>query len=299
MFLCSGARVAQTVGTAAGSAGTMYIGTLILTGGDQDAALKAGVSTALFATVGGLTSAYGAALGNFKPVVQIVAHAAVGCLSADMNGGSCRQGAAAAAFGKAATIGTSAMFQENLGAHMAATVVSGAVGAKLTGGNAAEGALMAGMGYLFNQLASRNGGGVAGRLATSLAELSPSQIPDGADVNANIERAKVMSASEYIDAVKTGGEWDYKKGGNIQFEGFGNFNFGATCGFAGGPDFACRIGAGGYQIISKTSSLSYWRSNFDAPHDQYWITRGQQYQQLYAQAYWSNAWQIYRRRKKE
>jgi hypothetical protein len=59
--------------------------------------------------------------------------------------------------------------------------------------------------YLFNQAASRNKGSVADKLATSLAELSPSQIPDGVDVNANIERAKVMSASEYIDAVKTGG----------------------------------------------------------------------------------------------
>lgn len=87
-----------------------------------------------------------------------------------------------------------------------------------------------------------------------------------------------MSGMEFFEAVKTGGEWDYKQL-DPKYENFGNFNFGATCGSLAA--FLCRPGAGAYQVYSGTSQWSYWRSFFDATHDQFWIGRGQQYYERY------------------
>lgn len=133
--------------------------------------------------------------------------------------------------------------------------------------------------YLFNQLAHSKSTPEE-RLKAALAQLAPEDIPQDVDVNANIERSQSMTGREYYDAVKTGGEWDYKQF-DRKYENFGNFNFGATCGSQAGADLICSGGAGLYQIRSGTSDLSYWRSFFDDPRDQYWIGRGQQYYNRY------------------
>ena len=92
------------------------------------------------------------------------------------------------------------------------------------------------------------------------------------DMCSNSREAKDMSIFEFINAVKTGGKWDYKKG-NSQYENFGNYHFGYITA-AKYPEFIAKAGAGGYQILSQTSSPSFWNSWFDDPKDQYWIERG-------------------------
>jgi hypothetical protein len=81
------------------------------------------------------------------------AHAGVGCASSVASGGNCGQGAAAAVFGKYASVtigGTPGQFN---GYQMAATMVAGGVGSVIAGGKFENGAKTAAFGYLFNQLA--------------------------------------------------------------------------------------------------------------------------------------------------
>jgi RHS repeat-associated protein len=89
-------------------------------------------------------------------VGQIAAHAAVGCASAELGGGNCRQGALAAGFGKAMTfVGdfhNSSDPWVRYGVGTAWAAMSGGVGAVLGGGKFLNGAETAAFGYLFNAL---------------------------------------------------------------------------------------------------------------------------------------------------
>jgi hypothetical protein len=93
-----------------------------------------------------------------------------------------------------------------------------------------------------------------------------------------------MTAEQYYEAVRTGGEWDYKQL-DPKYENFGNFSFGATCGAQTFSSAVCNAGAGWYQIKSGTSDPAWggrWGPSWgDDPKDQAWIARGQQYYRVY------------------
>ena len=93
------------------------------------------------------------------------------------------------------------------------------------------------------------------------------------DVAKNIEEAKNMTIGEFIDAVKTGGQWDYKQYGP-QYQDLGNYNFGLVGKEVIPSEGILKAGAGGYQVLSGTSSFEFYNSNFDDPVDQKWIQEG-------------------------
>jgi hypothetical protein len=72
-----------------------------------------------------------------------------------------------------------------------------------------------------------------GNLIKQLAEWGirspdvPANVPPGLDIVANIREAKDMSASQFVDAVKSGGKWDFKRQGK-EYEEFGNWHFGVV-----------------------------------------------------------------------
>jgi RHS repeat-associated protein len=71
------------------------------------------------------------------------------------------------------------------------------------------------------------------------------------DVPDFVKKAGVLGFFAYM--VRPGGAWDYKKGGNTQYEDFGNFNFGVT-GTALGIDSATLLkGAGWAQTYLSTT----------------------------------------------
>lgn len=102
-----------------------------------------------FNYVGG-SSAFNAAE---HPIMNVFAHAAIGCASAAANGGSCKNGALSGAFGAAYSNLTSGIpeLNSNVGGFLGAAI-SGGIGSELGGGEFWDGAKMAGLGYLFNQL---------------------------------------------------------------------------------------------------------------------------------------------------
>jgi RHS repeat-associated protein len=116
--------------------------------------------------------------------------------------------------------------------------------------------------------------------------------PPGADVNANISVAEAHNDPErygldwFESMVDYGKPWDYKTSG-IQYEAFGNFNYGATGRAAGiGPGLLYR--AAGYAQVRHggASAMSAFRTAFlggypygDDPRDQANIRAGQQYYQ--------------------
>ena len=94
---------------------------------------------------------------------------------------------------------------------------------------------------------------------------SPNHVPEGVDIDKNIAYAKevftdIMFPSDptvpdivnlevlliwFIGQVKPGGPWDYKRGGNDQYENFGNFHYGAV-GAAIGLDKETLVRAAGW-----------------------------------------------------
>jgi hypothetical protein len=83
----------------------------------------------------------------------MAAHAAVGCVSSAMAGGSCGSGAMSAGFSSiAGPLLPGGGSQELHAVNMLGRVIVGAIGSKLGGGKAENGALTAAFEYLFNQL---------------------------------------------------------------------------------------------------------------------------------------------------
>jgi uncharacterized protein RhaS with RHS repeats len=94
----------------------------------------------------------------------------------------------------------------------------------------------------------------------------------------NMNRAKGMSYWEFYKAVRSGGEWDYKKYGR-QYEALGNYNYGLTGTSMGVSNYVLLNAAGTYQILSGTSGagfgVPFLGSPFgDDPKDQIQINEG-------------------------
>ncbi|WP_428566235.1 MAG: polymorphic toxin type 44 domain-containing protein [Solidesulfovibrio sp. DCME] len=77
--------------------------------------------------------------------------------------------------------------------------------------------------------------------------------PPQADIDANIRRARISySPIWFIERLTPGGEMDYKHGkGNIIYEDFGNFNYGAVSLAFGLSTEASLRGAGVIQILAN------------------------------------------------
>lgn len=106
----------------------------------------------------------------------------------------------------------------------------------------------------------------------------PANIPPGVDFQQNITNAGNMSTWDFYNAVKTGGQWDYKQQGS-QYEDFGNYNYGLTGSAAGFSGYTLLEAAGAYQIYSGTSKPGWsWPGGTwpygDDPNDQKWILEG-------------------------
>ena len=117
-------------------------------------------------------------------------------------------------------------------------------------------------------------------LETEDAAVLP-QSPPGVDVNLNIATARGMNFSEWYNAVRNGGIWDYKQRGS-EYENFGNFNYGATGRAVGVPAWILKRAAGWAQKRAGTSKQD-WRGPLgpapheDDPVDQKYIQRGIDY----------------------
>lgn len=82
--------------------------------------------------------------------------------------------------------------------------------------------------------------------------------PD-ADLAANIQEAQKhqWNLLWLVNQVKTNGAWDYKRGGQLQFETFGNFHYGVVFSAAGITPEISLLGAGAYQVLSGTSKAEW------------------------------------------
>lgn len=94
-----------------------------------------------------------------------------------------------------------------------------------------------------------------------------------------------MDIFDFVNAVKTGGKWDFKQYG-AKYEDFGNYHFGIVAkGFGFDKEFSLR-GAGAYQNLTDLKRIMKGKSRIgdgcflggepygDDPNDQKWIKEG-------------------------
>jgi RHS repeat-associated protein len=134
-----GGSVSLTSSVVGGMVGGATAGYLA-SNGDLKAAAQGALTGGLFGAVGsmyppGSTGSY-------------VGHAAVGCVSSSLGGGSCARGALAQAFSKYITVESSGI--SNVLIHGTIASVSGGAVSVITGGKFSDGARTAAFGYLFN-----------------------------------------------------------------------------------------------------------------------------------------------------
>ena len=129
-----------------------------IAGGNIQSALQGALTAGLTFGVGEISGAHAAAsAGNAmtvgERVAQVAGHAAVGCLSGAMAGGSCKAGAMAQGFSAFAgpTLPGGGTGQFNAG-NMIGRMIIGAIASKLGGGKFENGALSAAFENLFNDL---------------------------------------------------------------------------------------------------------------------------------------------------
>jgi hypothetical protein len=84
----------------------------------------------------------------------------------------------------------------------------------------------------------------------------PVVVPPASMIDLNSNLCNQMGPLEFYNAVKTGGKFDYKaslKGLNLSLEDFGNWHFGLLARAQGFSESTAKVGAGAYQIYSKTT----------------------------------------------
>jgi RHS repeat-associated protein len=127
----------------------------INSGGSVEQARRAslislGTSYAM-SSVGDLTNS-GGAQSAWQIAGNIAGHAAVGCISSEVSGGSCREGALAAGVSAGAGFVAGDAFKNSPVGGLAYSMVVGGIAAQLGGGKFANGAVTAAYGYLFNAM---------------------------------------------------------------------------------------------------------------------------------------------------
>jgi RHS repeat-associated protein len=144
----------MTAGTVATAAGGFAAGGIA--GGNLNSAVQGALTSLAFSAVGDLASSHGLKAGDFggaSHVNGMVGHAVVGCASSAAQGGSCKSGAASAAFAMFFTPHLSVLDGNTVGGTVAHAMLGGA-GAVLGGGKFENGAVTGAFGYLFNQIAA-------------------------------------------------------------------------------------------------------------------------------------------------
>jgi RHS repeat-associated protein len=132
---------AAAVGVIGGGVLGGFAAGLVASGGNFQAGLLGGLTGGLFSFAG-----------TFVPagIERIAAHAAIGCVTTALGGGSCGQGALSAGVAKFATGALEGVdFLNDFGKGIAVTVVGGTTSV-LAGGKFENGAIAAAFGYLFN-----------------------------------------------------------------------------------------------------------------------------------------------------
>ena len=108
-----------------------------------------------------------------------------------------------------------------------------------------------------------------------------------------VNAVSILMLDEFVSLVKTGGKYDLKSdkksdfsnlkldgviatynGESFQVQDFGNYNFGVAAKAFGLSLTFSRMGAGLYQIFSRTSNIRWISSYFDDPRDSKMISRG-------------------------
>jgi len=107
----------------------------------------------------------------------------------------------------------------------------------------------------------------------------PPNVPPGISIPSNVEEAKNMTPVQFYDAVKSRGEWDYKRLDREKYQDFGNYHYGVVGAANGWSTDVLLRAAGAYQIYSRTSTDKWgrpWGSSpyGDDPNDQKWILEG-------------------------
>lgn len=132
----------------------------------------------------------GVGISDPEAMEYIFAHGVVGGVSSDLSGGKFSAGFWSAAVGKAATLGMRQHFPDY---KFAGAVVSGGLASSLAGGKFGGGALMAMMGYLFNEAS-------VGGKSVSLLDRTNKSFLDYFAKNHPLEYAAYV---EYADSVYT------------------------------------------------------------------------------------------------
>jgi RHS repeat-associated protein len=202
-----------------------FIGTAFMTG-NLSAALNGGLTGALggalFAGVGFFADegSYGWTIGD-----KVIAHAAVGCIQAEVSGGNCGKNALAAGLSEAAV---DAGWIKNTGGKWGtfkATVEAALVGGSaqaVSGGNFVEGFSTSAAGYLFNSafnstkakiLKDDNGKVVNG------GNGGPVSVPDDVDVHLFVKTGETFASLGAPEqgwlAFNGGGPWDLQRIGGV------------------------------------------------------------------------------------
>lgn len=155
-------QLLATYGVAGATVATATIVNAAVTGaiigaistGTLQGAVHGAFTGALFAAAGFAGTGEGiSAKVASESTARYIAHAAAGCVSAEVGGEKCGTGAVAAVFGKYATntIGDSSFLSSDLARGVASTVAGG-VGSVIAGGKFENGAVTAAFGYLFNRM---------------------------------------------------------------------------------------------------------------------------------------------------
>jgi len=113
----------------------------------------------------------------------------------------------------------------------------------------------------------------------------PASQPPSNSVDDNIDKASTMKKTDFYNAVRNGGAWDYKQQ-DRSYENLGNFNYGATGKAAGFSSNILERAAGVAQQKAGTSDPSWStptgkKPYGDDPADNHWINQGIQYYNIY------------------
>jgi RHS repeat-associated protein len=178
--------------------------------------LKGGLYGALS---GGAFGAVGYGTEGWSDLSKVAAHAAVGCATQSIAGGSCKAGALSAGFSKWATVtsgegGEAADFNDVVAIGIKSSLIGG-VASVLGGGKFEDGVLTAAYGYIFNQIAHNLTNAEKKAWGESYAEsklaLTSDQIirnakgyaiVNGQRVGIEIDRIIIDSTGNYIKAVE-------------------------------------------------------------------------------------------------
>jgi len=125
-----------------------YVSAYVTSGSDSGFSVSRSTAVA-----GGIYGAIGSNISN--PVLQVLAHGAVGGLMSVARGGKFDDGFKSGAVGKLVTVGTRGTGLGHTG-RFAAAVISGGLAAEAGGGKFSDGATTAAFGYLFNEMVSQS-----------------------------------------------------------------------------------------------------------------------------------------------